>query len=208
MRRLDPGYDFSALRQRLSAVGRRWNVVEGRIKEVQNIDNAVFIPAINELRYAGRRIVDAWSAYEDESLDPRTRWETIERALTVVEQYVENADHDVTDAICVFLHLKTQNIIERYGFSLANKYLPNITEFLQKLDETNRVIEESRRERNRRNDIYEQIEKEYIPFLKKRIAPFNSQKKRWKSRRLFDRGRREYVLQSISFSSYALSLEH
>ena len=161
--------DLHDLRSRLSAIGRRWNVVEGRIKEVQNINNAVFIPAINELRYAGRKLVDAWSIYEDQSLDTNTRRANVEKAVTVVEQYVENAEHDVTDAICVFLHLKIRDLIERYGLSLIREYHPNIFELIAKIDEINDIIAESRRNRTRRNEIYDNLETDYVPILKEKF---------------------------------------
>ena len=50
------------------------------------------------MRYAGRQIVDAWIIYSKHTLT-EDDYEKIDEKFTVVNQYLDNANHDIIDVV-------------------------------------------------------------------------------------------------------------
>ena len=99
------GNDYKTIRLRtatavrISTICERWNNIEQQLKEYELTAGGVAIPSINELRYAGRRLIDALNVIvnhpnptEDKAI------EQIEEHLIEAERCCENADHDIVDA--------------------------------------------------------------------------------------------------------------
>ena len=51
--------DWDRYRDRLSIIAHEWNKAEQDIKLAEQIGNKVIIPSISELRYGGRRLIEA-----------------------------------------------------------------------------------------------------------------------------------------------------
>jgi hypothetical protein len=177
-------------RERLTRIANRWNIIEERIKDIQNIDLTVFVPAINELRYAGRKIVDCWMIQQDESMDEGTRQREIEQVLIVVEQYIENADHDLTDCMCVLLNFKLMEMVELYSITDLAKFHPDIFEVVERVRNVNDTIAESRRTRLRRNEIYDDLEKNHIPYIKLKYNAIKISEKTLETERIIRKRRK------------------
>lgn len=79
----------------LAEIAALWNQVERRAKLVEQFRGEAVIPCINEMRYAGRRIVDVVIA--ERTGVPNPDFNTAEQ-LAIAKNFLFNADHDLTDA--------------------------------------------------------------------------------------------------------------
>lgn len=95
-----PRPDYS---KELTEIVEKWNSIEERIKDAELICGEAVVPAINELRYAGRQFVDAMSIFTRGNLT-LADFEKIDTHIKNVQYNLMNADHDCTDAICLFFH--------------------------------------------------------------------------------------------------------
>jgi hypothetical protein len=154
----------SKLSKALSDLGEHWNVIEGRLKEAEQLRSEAVIPAINELRYAGRQIVDAWGIATQVKISKKEH-ERFDRCFIVAKQYLYNADHDVTDSICFFIHKRLKTLLELYSKRRLRNYYPEIDSLLKRVQEVNETITTSRRGRPERNGLYEKLAEEYVPYL-------------------------------------------
>lgn len=78
----------------LAKLAAHMNKIERRLKQAEQLREEVVIPGINELRYAGRRFIDAWAISALPSITDEQKKEARDH-LVVARQYLENADHDV-----------------------------------------------------------------------------------------------------------------
>jgi hypothetical protein len=109
----------------ISDLAEHWNAIEGRLKEAEQLRGEPVIPSINELRYAGRQMVDAWAIYEKKKISAQER-QRFNRCVTVAKQYLFNADHDITDSICFFIHRRIQTLLSLYSKRRLRNYYPEI----------------------------------------------------------------------------------
>ena len=143
----------------------KWNAIEERIKDAELICGEAVVPAINELRYAGRQFVDAMSIYVRGNLT-QIDLDRINTHIKNVRYNLTNADHDCTDAVCLFFHEKLKGMLDNYDIVLINNYFPNAEEFLQRMDGANRIISGSRKDRHNRISDYKALAEMHIPRLK------------------------------------------
>ena len=151
-------------KEKLSSLADHWNRIEKRVKQAEQVRGEVVIPAINELRYAGRKIVDAWLLYAKPISTEEDRKE-FEETLAVIKQYLLNADHDISDAICFTLHKQMQYFLRRYGIRTITKHFNDFPSFLAEMRDVNNTISQSRETRVQRIDKYNEIAGDYIPKL-------------------------------------------
>ena len=151
-------------REKISELSAHWNAIEERIKEAEYILNEVAFLAINELRYAGRKIIDAWDIY-NKPIDNQEDQKQFDDCLTVAKQYLLNADHDVTDAICLLVHRQVSEFVERYGKRTITKYFHDFPAFENEMKKINATVSGSRKNRHERVQTYDYIANEYIPQL-------------------------------------------
>lgn len=138
---------FNAL---ISEIVSEWNSAEKAIKHAENVDGEVIIPSINELRYAGRRIVDALHAKNTD----------LEKAVTLLRDAkfdCHRAKHDAVDAatskmigdLSAALEYLTANVVMA-NFQSFSRFYKNLTTVRQK-------IAISRENREDREIIYDTI---------------------------------------------------
>lgn len=116
---------------------QRWNNVQGRLKQVEQISQFTTVPAINELRYAGRMLVSALAnatPKEDHGIP------SVDDAIIIAGQYITNADHDITDALILFFQKKSDDISFRFGRDTIIKEFPNYKSFIQDLREARKLV--------------------------------------------------------------------
>lgn len=150
-------------KERISALATQWDHIEKRLKEAENVRREVVHAAVNELRYAGRALVDVWHLPIDTQSDEEAA--RLDEKITVAEQYLMNSNHDITDGVCFVLHSKVQDLLEFVPRRKIRKEFPDLDNFLQKLDEANDIVTESRETRKDRKEKYEYLEKTYVPYL-------------------------------------------
>jgi hypothetical protein len=156
--------DHVAALQRLSD---RWRKLEGRLKAAEQLSGTVTIPAINELRYSGRRFFEAWLIAIKQNPTEEDRQHFLEHIL-MAEQYFNNADHDLTDATIAFLSERREQILSKYGLYRWRLMYPTIKGWVDRLEEARDLIVESRSQREHRFDAYTKLETEYLPELVRR----------------------------------------
>ena len=152
-------------KSRLAAISVRWNKIEARMKNVEFFRGEVVIAAINELRYAGRRVADALlivssDAYKDGAQDVK-----IGEHLLLADSYLTNADHDLTDAVVLFVTIRLKRTIAAHGITKLRSEIPDFDKFLDIAEEARALVISSRFERPKRVDIYTRLRNEFEPEL-------------------------------------------
>lgn len=149
---------------RLRDIVTYWSEIQAEIKRAEQISRLAVGPAVNELRYAGRMLVAAFvkeldlnpiplDAEEEEDLNGTSLAEKI----VVVEQYLTNADNDISDALLYFFQKRVDDLNARYGAAAIEARHPKYTGFLKHLDEARVLIIESRRDIRIRKKNYKEI---------------------------------------------------
>jgi hypothetical protein len=141
----------------------QWNIAERRIKKAEHVRGGeVVAAAIFELRYAGRKIVDAITLLSETNWTPTT--EERQKILGLISDATEDcvkAKHDAIDAMLTFMAAWFQQTEERVGLSFLATCFPdyvNITALIIDVQEKTSI---SRGDRTKiRDQTYSQIEDE------------------------------------------------
>jgi len=141
-------------RQKIGALLDRWNKIQGRIKQAELISQYAAVPAINELRYAGRMLVAALS---NTAPTERNGLPSIDEALIIASQYLSNAEHDISDGLVYFLQEKADDLNLRFGAETIRELHPNYEVFLDQLSKARGLIVESRSNLSIRNENYDEV---------------------------------------------------
>lgn len=139
------------LRKQLTDVANGWRDLEERIKLCEQVQAAVDIASINQLRYAGRRLVAAMTnlANGDE--------ENCQKNLLMAFSYYHNAQHDLTDALVGFYNIQFRYLAKRYGQSVVESQATyqNVSRVMNNAMD---LIKQSRRHMDQpRHDIYNKL---------------------------------------------------
>lgn len=143
-----------------------WDRAEGLIKEAERIRAQVVMASVNELRYAGRRLIDAKAMSEcvdSPDFDPVAFRSNIQEAI----YFCHRAQHDAIDAVVLYV----QKILDRYeaefGYSLLAEQYPPYFKIRASLQEANDLIAQSREKRTDRVNIYKRLASDhYAEMLK------------------------------------------
>ena len=149
---------------KLSALSDRWKELEERIKAAEQITGAVCIPAINELRYSGRRFFEAWRLAAAGNHDAGKR-EALDAHFLMAEQYFNNADHDLVDSLISFYDERRRQFLDKYGISKASAIYARFVVWLDLISDAQDTIRKSRSERENRLSHYSKITNEILPLL-------------------------------------------
>ncbi len=76
-----------------------------------------------------------------------------------------NADHDCTDAVCLFFHERVKRIMDDYGRDLIVQYFPQFEELFTRMEGANAAISASRETREKRINIYKALAEHHVPVL-------------------------------------------
>jgi len=145
----------------------RWNKAETALKKAEGNLTFAQQPAINELRYAGRRIVDALAIClhrHGEDVSAHSDGD-IGRVLLEAEQNCIKAEHDVADAIILYVHKYVNTVVEEFGELDVSTHFPNYFTLKTRITKINEFVTSSRGQRGERADIYDEILSDYIPDL-------------------------------------------
>lgn len=147
---------------------KRWEQVEGAIKSAELVHHSVSIPAINELRYAGRQLISAisiaWKTNPD-WLPPTEGSERILRALSNAEQYLINADNDVVDSVVHYISRRLDELNFKYGKASIATQAPGYEDLCDIRNQCVALIRESRRDTSKRLLNYDKMRDGYLAKL-------------------------------------------
>lgn len=136
----------------LRAIQQRWDSAEKSIKIAEHVDEKVCFPAVQELRYSGRRVTEAIGlAMEGDEEKARAR-------LYDAEFDCMRARHDAVDAATSKVALDLHNAASTLGHEAIKNAFNRLPELVEKLSEARKKIRSSRENRERRDDIYDDLE--------------------------------------------------
>ena len=135
----------------IDQIVEEWNKAERAIKHAENVNGEVVSPAISELRYAGRRIVEAMQLRKSSP-------EKAERFLQDALFDCHRARHDAIDAATTKMTGDLEAAVNFFTASVISNIFSNFSELYQTLLATREKIAESREHRDQRDAIYETIE--------------------------------------------------
>ena len=98
----------------------RWNEAEGMIKVAEQVNGEIINPAIYELRYAGRRIVEALKCHEEGDIDKRNN------LLHDADFDCCRAKHDAIDAITAKVANDMALATKKLGEDNVLQHFPNM----------------------------------------------------------------------------------
>jgi hypothetical protein len=155
-------FDDPLLRQRLTELISQWDIAERRIKRAEQVrENQVVSTAIYELRYAGRKVMDAIRLSINND-NWRNDGETYNRIRSYIDDAIEDcvkAKHDAIDSMMDFITNWLYRQEDRLGFSAIHKFFPDYMSITATIANIQDLIEESRGDRTRRRDgLYDEIE--------------------------------------------------
>lgn len=152
--------DLDEFRDLLDSINNEWNRAEGDIKQAEQVCTKVIEPAINELRYAGRRLIDAISS-ASKGGDRRH----IESLLTDARFDCHRARHDAVDAASSKITLDLDILQTKLGIDVVLQAFPDFPALVREVDALREKIVASRKIRENRENIYTGIEAVDFPAL-------------------------------------------
>jgi hypothetical protein len=137
--------------ERVAALSRKWNEVEALLKRGEQVDDDVIIPSVNELRYAGRRLVDAYEAYVKGDFDKA------KKDIDAADDNLNKAKHDLVDTIFYFVSENADELRCRIGEDAANSHFAKYGELFGLIKKIESQIQRSRESREDRESIYGEL---------------------------------------------------
>lgn len=149
-----------------------WMRVEEALKQTERIKNEAFIPSINELRYAARRVVQANIDLSSGSATD----EDVRRHLTEAIENCIKARHDAVDSAINYIHEKLDEACTSIGYPRIISVFPEYEETRKKIHEIDMMVIESRKNRSTLTKQYDEIEKTHLDkmvefYLKLETSP-------------------------------------
>jgi hypothetical protein len=150
--------EIVAAREKLAA---EWNISEEYLKISEQISSEVVIPGINELRYAGRKVLEAQSL---ESSDPA-------RAMRLLNDAVHDcyrARHHCIDVAVSLINRHVDLMTKRLTYTKMATALPDLGDLIAALSAAQTKIAGSRSRRSAREEIYQDIKDIDLPSIREK----------------------------------------
>jgi len=153
----------------LAEIQSEWNRAEEDIKTAEMVVNKIVLPSVKELRYGGRRIIDA--LMEITNNPNNSNQEKIRGFLEDARFDCHRARHDAIDAATAKIASDLAIMVEKLGYDAILPAYPNFASLYQELTKFRARIQASRGKRDNRESIYSVIEAADFPAL---VASFNA----------------------------------
>ena len=138
-----------------------WRTVEMWIKRAELVSGNAVIPAINELRYASRQLINAMRIYNKDELSPGER-HVIEKRIIIAEQYLLNAEHDICDAIITFYRRIVNDLDQKFGKTRITIIFNEYPLLISRIKDCSDLITRARHEYEDRAAHYKNIRENYL----------------------------------------------
>jgi len=153
-----------ATRAALREIAVEWDKAEQLMKLAERLRAEVIQPSVNELRYAGRRLVDALNIADDVEGDEAKRQE-FARFVNDCLFRVHCAQHDAIDASVLFVQRAVSEYESEFGLVLLITHFPEVADLRTSLVEADNVIIASRQHRGTRAVEYDKIALNQLPIV-------------------------------------------
>jgi hypothetical protein len=140
----------------IAAIIPEWNKAEADIKIAEQLEGKVVFPSIKELRYSGRRIIDALNAAKQGD------YKTAIEYLIDAKFDCIRARHDAIDVTVATVAAELAVVSKKVGFDSVLRAFPDYPKLRQLVIEAQEKIVNSRANRNSREAIYATVEG--VPF--------------------------------------------
>jgi hypothetical protein len=145
-----------------------WNKAEADIKTAEMVVSKIGLPSVKELRYAGRRLVEAFALiFKDQ--DGASK-EKIKALLEDARFDCHRARHDAVDAATAKIAADMEIMAKQLGYDAILPTFPQFPHLTKKVIFVRSKIIESRKNREDRDAIYSVIESVDLPEL---VSSFN-----------------------------------
>jgi hypothetical protein len=134
----------------------RWNRCEDLLKKAERLRGEVVMPAVNELRYAGRRIVDALCAINSDKPD-EIRFAEAKKYANEAFMFCMRAEHDCVDSIILYAHIMIDQYESQYDAIMLRQVCPSLTSYRQHKRRIDDLVAASREDRDSRDSKYQEI---------------------------------------------------
>ena len=171
--------DDSALRERLCRVAETWAEAEEALKITEQVLSEAMIPAVMELRYAGRKVTKALSNYLADAGSVEA-----DRLLDDAVFDCLRARHDATDAATAKISLDLDAAIHRLGADAVRRDFSDYSKLRGKLANVRKKIAMTRGDADQRNETYDALEKHELPEIMELYEEFLAAEPSMKNRRV------------------------
>jgi hypothetical protein len=147
---------------------------EETMKLAERIERRVIEASVQELRYAGRREVQAHLlrlAAAGQELTPEQYDEWLTHAIEACENCVKARD-DALDSAVTFMADEVEQAVNKIGLNKVLAEFSDLSEFRRNIRECDRLMTESRGDRLKLDDNYSKIENEHLPAAIQRYHQF------------------------------------
>jgi|WetSurMetagenome_2_1015567.scaffolds.fasta_scaffold12169_7 hypothetical protein len=149
----------------LDAIEQQWNVAEAYVKRVERLRRGLVVTAsINEFRYAGRRLIEAYALAKLSEGSPDKQSEALDY-LREVKLFCLRAQHDAMDAAVTYVDQALAKFEDTFGPDLLHEKFPNYIPMKRALKEVSEVMANSRGDRALRDRLYSEIREDLVPTL-------------------------------------------
>ncbi|PZR86178.1 MAG: hypothetical protein DLM68_10070 [Hyphomicrobiales bacterium] len=145
----------------LAKIETEWNRAEADIKTAEHVVANIVIPSVKELRYAGRRLVEALHLINTTPEDARTITSLLDDACFNCYR----ARHDAVDATTAKIALDIDTMVSKLGYDSILPAFPSFPKLFRELQSVRAKIVESRGRREDREAIYSVLESIDFPAL-------------------------------------------
>lgn len=149
----------------LLAVREEWNRAERAIKIAEQVEGEIVNPAIYELRYGGRRLIEALDIIEDDK-------ESALQRLHDAHFDCCRARHDAIDAATSKMAAMLNIAVERLGADVVLTHFTQFPKIVRRLADVRTKIATSRENRDDRDAIYASIEADDLGELMEIYSDF------------------------------------
>ena len=136
--------------EEFNALAAAWNEAEVALKQAEQIDGEAVTSSVNELRYAGRKIIEAKEVYAQ---DPDRSADLLRDA----RMDCMRAQHDAIDAAVSFMNREIDLFVRKVGYTRAATSMPDLGPLLRSLSSAQIAIAASRGRRTERALTYDDL---------------------------------------------------
>lgn len=145
----------------------QWNKAEKAIKQAEQVNDEIVNPAIYELRYSGRRVVEAVGLFSENPDDAKKK---LDDAIFDCCR----AQHDAIDAVTAKILADIRIALDKLGVKPVLQFFPDVLEVKEDLAEVRQKIARSRENRESRDDVYDVIASVDLPNLLSKFSRFQN----------------------------------
>ena len=145
--------NWEAYKDQLASIRREWDRAEEDIKLAEQIGGKVVYPSVAELRYGGRRLIEALH-----EIDKGASYASISALFQDAEFDCHRARHDAIDSATATIGVELKIIASKIGYDVILQCHPEFPKLVADLNNVRDKIAISRKNRSDREAIYSTIE--------------------------------------------------